>query len=143
SGTSMAAPHVTGAAALVRQAHPTWPNSWIKSALMSTAKYMDVYNFDETPAQPLDMGAGRLDLTDVLDPGVILDPPSLSFGLVPTGTTKTISVTVLSVADAAETYDIATLFTGNGFTQTTALPGVTVNPTQITLQPGDSAVVAV
>jgi len=143
SGTSMAAPHVTGAAALVRQAHPTWPNSWIKSALMSTAKYMDVYNFDETPAQPLDMGAGRLDLTDVLDPGVILDPPSLSFGLVPTGTTKTISVTVLSVADAAETYDIATLFTGNGFTQTTALPGVTVNPAQITLQPGASAVVAV
>src|SRR5690606_3687592 len=88
-------------------------------------------------------GAGRLDLTDVLDPGVILDPPSLSFGLVPTGTTKTISVTVLSVADAAEAYDIAPLFTGNGFTQTTALPGVTVNPTQITLQPGDSAVVAV
>ena len=143
SGTSMASPHVAGAAALVRQAHPTWPNSWIKSALMSTAKYMDVYNFDETPAQPLDMGAGRLDLTDVLDPGVILDPPSLSFGLVPTGTTKTISVTVLSVAAAAETYDIATLFTGNGFTQTTALPGFAVNPAQITLQPGASAVVAV
>lgn len=143
SGTSMAAPHVAGAAALVRQAHPTWPNSWIKSALMSTAKYTDVYNFDETPAQPLDMGAGRLDLTNLLDPGVILDPPSLSFGLVPTGTSKTISVTVLSVADIAETYDIATLFTGAGFTQTTALPGVTVNPAQIALQPGASAVVAV
>ena len=143
SGTSMASPHVAGAAALVRQAHPTWPTSWIKSALMSTSKYMDIYNFDETPAQPLDMGAGRLDLTDVLDPGVILDPPSLSFGLVPTGTTKTISVTVLSVAATADTYDVATLFTGNGFTQTTALPGFSVSPTQIALQPGQSAVLAV
>ena len=32
------------------------------------------------------MGAGRLDLTNAADPGVILDPPSLSFGLVMTGT---------------------------------------------------------
>lgn len=143
SGTSMAAPHVTGAAALVRQVHPSWPNSWIKSALMSTSQYMDIYNFDETPAQPLDMGAGRLDLTRVTDPGVILDPPSLSFGIVPTGTTKTISVTVTSVAAAAETYDVSTLFTGNGFTQTTALPGYSVNPAQLALQPGESKVLAV
>lgn len=143
SGTSMASPHVAGAAALVRQAYPGWPNSWIKSALMSTSKYMDIYNFDETPAQPLDMGAGRLDLTNVADPGVILDPPSLSFSLVPTGTTKTISVTVTSVASAAETYDVGTLYTGAGFTQTTALPGFTVNPAQLTLQPGESKVLAV
>ena len=143
SGTSMASPHVAGAAALVRQAHPSWPNSWIKSALMSTSKYMDIYNFDETPAQPLDMGAGRLDLTNVTDPGVILDPPSLSFSLVPTATTKTISVTVTSVASAAETYAVSTLYTGAGFTQTTALPGYTVFPAQLTLQPGESKVLAV
>jgi subtilisin family serine protease len=143
SGTSMASPHVAGAAALVRQAHPSWPNSWIKSALMSTSKYMDIYNFDETPAQPLDMGAGRLDLTNVTNPGVILDPPSLSFSVVPTGTTKTISVTVISVASAAETYNVGTLYTGAGFTQTTALPGFSASPAQITLQPGQSAVLAV
>jgi len=143
SGTSMASPHVAGAAALVRQAHPSWPNSWIKSALMSTSKYMDIYNFDETPAQPLDMGAGRLDLTHVTNPGVILDPPSLSFSLAPTGTTKTISVTVTSVATATETYNVSTLYTGAGFTQTTSLPGYTVNPAQLTLLPGESKVLAV
>ena len=98
SGTSMAAPHVAGAAALVRQAHPTWSNAAIKSALMSTAKYLDVYNFDGTPAQPLDMGAGRLDLAHVLDPGVILNPPSLSFGRTMSGTQKSIAVQVTSVA---------------------------------------------
>ncbi len=58
----MASPHVAGSAALVKQAYPSWPNWAVKSALMTTAKYMDIYNFDETPAQPLDMGAGRLDL---------------------------------------------------------------------------------
>ena len=88
----MAAPHVAGAAALVRQAYPFWTNAQIKSALMSTAKYTDVYDYDGTPAQPLDMGAGRLDLTNVLNPGVILDPPSVSFGAVPSGTVQTIAV---------------------------------------------------
>ena len=143
SGTSMAAPHVAGAAALVRQSRPTWSNAAIKSALMTTAKYLDVYNFDGTPAQPLDMGAGRLDLAHVLDPGVILDPPSLSFGPTLSGTEKTISVTVTSVATTTESYALRTLYTGAGFTQTTALPGFTVVPALLTLAPGERMVVRV
>ncbi len=140
SGTSMAAPHVAGAAALLRQIHPAWSNAYIKSALMSTAKYMDIYNYDDSPAQPLDMGAGRLDLTNAADPGVILDPPSLSFGLVPTGTTQSITVTVTSVATTTETYALDTLYTGAGFlpTQTTALPGFSVVPASLVLGPGAS-----
>ena len=142
SGTSMASPHVAGAAALVLQVHPTWSPAAVKSALMSTSKYLDIYIQDGvTPAQPLDMGAGRLDLAKAVDPGVLLSPPSLSFGLVPDGTQKTISVTVTSVAEAAETYNLSTLFTGNGFTATTALPGFAVNPTSLTLAPGESKVV--
>lgn len=138
SGTSMAAPHVTGAAALLRQIHPAWSNAYIKSALMSTAKYLEVYNRDDSPAQPLDMGAGRLDLTHAADPGVILNPPSLSFGVVLTGTSKTIEVTVTSVADETETYQLSTLYTGDGFDETTSLPGFNVGARSITLEPGAS-----
>ncbi len=143
SGTSMASPHVAGAAVLVREAYPNWPNSAIKSALMSTAKYTEVYNFNGTPAQPLDMGAGRLDLTHVLDPGVILNPPSVSFGTVPTGTAKTLVVQVTSVTTVTESYALSTLFTGSGFTATTALPGYTVSPVSITLSPGQTEEISV
>ncbi|MGC9400396.1 MAG: S8 family serine peptidase [Anaerolineae bacterium] len=140
SGTSMAAPHVTGAAALLRQLYPTWSNADIKSALMSTAKYMDIYNHDGTPAQPLDIGAGRLDVGAATDPGLLFDPPSLSFGAMMTGTTKSLVVDVTSVATETETYTLSTLYTGNGFapTQTTVLTGFTVSPISFTLEAGAS-----
>ena len=145
SGTSMASPHVAGSAVILRQIHPDWSNAEIKSALMSTSKFMDIYNYDGTPAQPLDMGAGRLDLANASDPGVILDPPSVSFGLVDADGSGTVNVTVTSVATDTETYNLSTLYTGNGFaiTQTTTLTGFTVMPASITLDPGESETISV
>jgi subtilisin family serine protease len=145
SGTSMASPHVAGAAALLRQLHPNWTNAYIKSALMSTSKYTDIY-LDQArtiPAQPLDIGAGRLDLTHAADPGVILDPPSLSYGLVPNGSSKSMQVALTSVASQPETYAITTLFTGDSFTQTTTLPGFSVTPASVTLAPGQQQTITV
>ncbi|MBI2376701.1 MAG: S8 family peptidase [Deltaproteobacteria bacterium] len=59
SGTSMSAPHVTGVAALIRQVHPDWTPSMVKSALMTTATSAML---DETgaPATPHDRGSGRI-----------------------------------------------------------------------------------
>ncbi|MFG1989961.1 S8 family serine peptidase [Actinoplanes sp. NPDC048988] len=55
SGTSMATPHVAGAAAIVAQQHPGWTGSQIKDELVSTAK--------TTPDTPVfAQGAGRVDL---------------------------------------------------------------------------------
>ncbi|MFD0522089.1 S8 family serine peptidase [Paractinoplanes durhamensis] len=55
SGTSMATPHVAGAAALLAAQHAGWTGGQLKDALISTAK--------ETPDYgPYDAGSGRLDI---------------------------------------------------------------------------------
>ncbi|MFW5942408.1 MAG: S8 family serine peptidase [Chloroflexota bacterium] len=143
SGTSMAAPHVAGAAAVILQAHPDWSPQQVKSAMMTTSKYLDIFNQDGSPAQPLDMGAGRLDLANVTAPGVFLEPVNVGFGYVISGTAHTMEVMVTSAADTTETYDLSTLYTGGGFGSTTTLPGFSVSPTSITLAPGDSAPIEV
>ncbi|MEU8226005.1 S8 family serine peptidase [Kribbella sp. NPDC048915] len=55
SGTSMAAPHVAGAAALLAQQHPDWKADQLKNALVSTAKTQP----DQTVYA---QGAGRVDV---------------------------------------------------------------------------------
>jgi minor extracellular serine protease Vpr len=78
-GTSMAAPHVAGAAALLRERHPTWGAVQVKSALMSTAgpAWGDTSRTNE--ASVLLEGAGLLNVGRADNPMVFTDPPSLSF----------------------------------------------------------------
>jgi hypothetical protein len=62
AGTSMSSPHVAGAALLLRDTHPGWSPGQVKSALM-TRSLTDVLKEDlTTPADPFDMGAGRIDI---------------------------------------------------------------------------------
>jgi subtilisin family serine protease len=143
SGTSMAAPHVAGAAALLLQRHPFWPPAWIKSALMTTAQYEDIYTESGLPAQPLDIGAGRLDLARAFDPGVIIDPPSLSYGMVEQGGQAIKKLTIRNITLRRETYDIAALSTAGGFDNTTTAAGIIVSPASITLAPFQAKIVEV
>ena len=55
SGTSMATPHVAGAASVVKQAHPSWTGQQLKAALVSSAK-------SDVPGDVRAQGAGRLDV---------------------------------------------------------------------------------
>ncbi|MEV6109920.1 S8 family serine peptidase [Streptomyces sp. NPDC051940] len=59
SGTSMATPHVAGAAAILRQRHPDWDAARIKNALMTTSKKL-AYT-------PLQQGNGRVDVAAAVD----------------------------------------------------------------------------
>lgn len=73
SGTSMATPHVAGAAALLAQQHANWQAGDLKAALMASAK--------AHPAQSaFDQGAGRVDLTKAIKVSVVTDQGALGFG---------------------------------------------------------------
>jgi subtilisin family serine protease len=71
SGTSMAAPHITGAAALIRAVHSTWTPAEIQSALMMTGKKLVTEN--GKPVGPFARGAGRVDLTKAARAGLVMN----------------------------------------------------------------------
>ncbi|XP_074309144.1 subtilisin-like protease SBT2.3 [Silene latifolia] len=86
SGTSMAAPHIAGLAALIKKKFPGFSPAAIASALSTTASLRDknggpimaqrAYSnpdVNQSPATPFDMGSGFVNATAALDPGLIFD----------------------------------------------------------------------
>ncbi|KAJ1288120.1 hypothetical protein BS78_02G065400 [Paspalum vaginatum] len=71
SGTSMACPHVSGAAAYVKSFHRDWSPAMIMSALITTATPMNTPGNSSTTA--LKYGAGQLNPSKAHDPGLVYD----------------------------------------------------------------------
>ncbi|MBB5630521.1 S8 family serine peptidase [Sphaerisporangium krabiense] len=70
SGTSMAAPHVAGAAAILAQQHPGWNGERLKAALIATAR-------PGAGMTPYEQGAGRVDVARAVTQSVTNDTGNL------------------------------------------------------------------
>ncbi|XP_011077880.1 subtilisin-like protease SBT4.15 [Sesamum indicum] len=75
SGTSMACPHVAGAAAYIKSFHPRWSPAAIKSALMTTSKPMKIKPLEAELAS----GSGEINPRAAVHPGLVYDIGTKSY----------------------------------------------------------------
>jgi minor extracellular serine protease Vpr len=141
SGTSLATPHVAGAAALVKQLHPSWTPDQIKSALMSSADpvFADAKRIDR--ADPLRAGAGRINVDRAGTVTATFLPASLSFGFKKLKPRSAITPTIIefkitNVTQATAVYSISAPADDSSLS-------VEVSTGSVTLGPGESASVTV
>jgi minor extracellular serine protease Vpr len=99
-GTSMSAPHVTGAAALLVQQHPAWTPHEVKSALMSSAGPAWGNTARTQEASVLLEGAGLVNVAAANNPKLFTDPTSLSYGFLDTSGGPARRALLLSLTDA-------------------------------------------
>ncbi|WP_331737602.1 S8 family serine peptidase [Streptomyces sp. NBC_00019] len=99
SGTSMATPHVAGAAALVAQRHPDWTGRQLKDALVSTARTV-------TGQQATEQGGGRVG-TVAAALGTVTATGSLTTGSFQlSDPARTFDLTYTNTSDQSVTLDL-------------------------------------
>ncbi|MFD3406888.1 S8 family serine peptidase [Kribbella sp. NPDC058693] len=134
SGTSMAAPHVAGAAALVRQAHPDWTADQVTAALTGGADRLS------TTLDAVTQGSGRLDVASADQLAVLASRRSLSLGAADLSSHtlhSTTTVTLTNVSSTTRTLHLdAKSATGTPAT-------VSVTPSSARLSPGKKVTVRV
>ncbi|MDQ7907112.1 S8 family serine peptidase [Phytohabitans sp. ZYX-F-186] len=127
SGTSMATPHVAGAAALLAQARPGWQAAQLKDALVSTAR--------GNPAIAVDaQGGGRVDVARAVSQGVYgTATANLGVHREPATGTREQKLLYTNATAAPVTLDLAVDVAGS--------TAFTLSAKQVTVQPGQSATV--
>ncbi|MEV1171675.1 S8 family serine peptidase [Nonomuraea sp. NPDC049784] len=102
SGTSMATPHVAGAAAILAQQHPGWTNTELKAALTSTAHGDGQDAYEE--------GAGRVDVARAVKQQV-RGSGGVDFGFLPSPQSGPVTKTLTYTNDGDQPVTL-TLSTG-------------------------------
>ena len=104
SGTSMATPHVSGAAALLLQRHPRWTVDQVKSALVQTGKPV---SGGLGEAETTREGGGTVDLVRANNPLFFASPTGLSFGYVQPGGSAVREVALTDAGGGAGTWNVS------------------------------------
>ncbi|GAA1337869.1 S8 family peptidase [Saccharothrix algeriensis] len=148
-GTSMAAPHVAGIGALVREAHPDWTVEEVKAAVVNTAGG-EVRSGDDhatgLPVAPMRVGAGRVDAASAVGAdllAMVVEHPGsvgVSFGpvAVPGPVREVRTVRVVNKSAAVRRVDLS-------YRAATAVPGTRVDvwPSTLVIEPGGTGEVDV
>lgn len=114
NGTSMASPHVAGAAALILQANPSWGVDEVKAALMNTAQELRMANGTVYPHNT--QGAGSIRVADAIITQTLALPGSHSFGVFEPKGGKEVSrqhFTIKNLSSQAVRYTFEADFKGN------------------------------
>ena len=119
SGTSMAAPHVAGGAALLRQRHPSWSVAQIKSALVLTGKPVFAGRAEAPTTQE---GGGLIDLVAASDPLLFAAPTDLSFGLLRSGASESRTVELADAGGGGDTWAVTLAPQGSARGVTVSVP---------------------
>ena len=136
-GTSFSAPHISGAAALLIQRHPSWTPKQVKSALMSTAGRSFADSSLTEEASVLVQGAGLANVGAADRPLIFTDPQSLSFGYLDVSAgaaSRAFSVSVSDAGDGAGAWSVE-------IRPQVASTGATVEAAPFSLPTGGTAVV--
>lgn len=141
-GTSMATPHLAGTAAVVIGEHHDWSAAQVRSAIVNTAirDVLTKYTDGTTTVEDVDVtGAGLENVPNAVGAQVALDPVSVSFGAVPSGSgqTKTFTVTLTDLTGSGGTYSVAIA------DNPAAGVSFSVDTSSVTLSAGGSATVTV
>ncbi len=105
SGTSMASPHVAGAAALLRERHPAWTVGQLKSALVQSG--VDSVDGSGRAAGPRFQGGGVVALQRADRPLLFASPTGVSFGLLARGQELSRTVGLEDAGGGSGTWQVA------------------------------------
>ena len=129
NGTSMAAPHVAGAAALLKQLRPDWQPEDISSALVGTTVSLESYD-------PLTQGSGRLDIHAAAQTDITSSKHAISFGLADFSGEKISETETMTLKNHGDE-PVELRLSAKPFKENNA--SLEINPTNLVIEPGETA----